>query len=282
MSVGIRRAGADDVEFLAELLAHEEVEPYLAPLRPREPAAILAEVERSEREPAQVGLLVIEVEGRRAGTMRFEATAGRSRIANLGALAIHPDFRGRRLGDEAARLLQRELLLGLGFHRLQLEIYDFNERAIRHAERAGFVCEGRRRKAYWRHGAWRDSVLFGLVREDLGLDPAVDLLYELAARLSFGVRSGDWEPFAECFAPDGELACEGVPGGRLAGREAILAACRERPPDDEVRLLDAEPTAEGAAARFAWASAPEREGGRLRATVRDRLVERLVATVEAA
>ena len=62
---------------------------------------------------------------------------------------------------------QRHLLLELGFHRLQLEIYGFNERAIAHAERSGFIREGAKRKAYRRHGEWVDGVLFGLVREDL-------------------------------------------------------------------------------------------------------------------
>jgi RimJ/RimL family protein N-acetyltransferase len=55
----------------------------------------------------------------------------------------------------------------LGYHRLQLEIYGFNERAMAHAERSGFVREGVRRKAYLRHGDWVDGVMFGLVREDL-------------------------------------------------------------------------------------------------------------------
>ena len=90
-----------------------------------------------------------------------------ARGSNLGNLAIHPDFRGRHLSDEAAKLLQRHLLFDVGFHRLQLEIYGFNERAQRHAERAGFIREGARRRAYWRHGEWVDGVIYGLVREDL-------------------------------------------------------------------------------------------------------------------
>ena len=88
-------------------------------------------------------------------------------IANLGSLAVHPDFRGRRVADEAARLFQRHLIFDLGFHRIQLEIYGFNERAQAHAERAGFIREGVRRKAYDRHGEWVDGVIYGLVREDL-------------------------------------------------------------------------------------------------------------------
>ena len=69
--------------------------------------------------------------------------------------------------DRAAQALVRHLLFDLGYHRVQLECYGFNERAIRHAERAGFVREGVKRKAYRRHGEWVDGVLFGLVREDL-------------------------------------------------------------------------------------------------------------------
>ena len=91
----------------------------------------------------------------------------RSRIAHVSGLAVHPRFRGRRLADDAARLLQHHLIRELGFHRIELEIYGFNERAQRHAERAGFVREGVKRKAYARDGAWVDGVLYALVAEDL-------------------------------------------------------------------------------------------------------------------
>ena len=99
--------------------------------------------------------------------MRFELSNRRSRIANLGALAVHPDFRGRKVADQAARLFQRYLFDELGFHRLELEIYGFNERAMAHAERAGWIQEGVRRKAYWRNDQWVDGVRYGLVVDDL-------------------------------------------------------------------------------------------------------------------
>ncbi len=112
-------------------------------------------------------MFVIEVDGERAGTMRFLSRGGRNRIADLGGLAVHPDFRGRQVADEAARLFQRHLFDDLGFHRLQLEVYGFNERAMEHAERVGFVLEGRKRRAYERHGEWVDGVIYGLTVEDL-------------------------------------------------------------------------------------------------------------------
>ena len=167
----LRRAEPDDLDFLVELMSDEEVEPYLAVIRPRDRGGLAAEIERSQAEPQEFGRFVIEVEEdgewRRAGLMGFQVANRRSRIADLGSLAVHPEFRGRRLSDRGARLLQRHLVFDLGYHRLQLEIYGFNERALRHAERAGFVREGVRRRAYDRHGDWVDGVLFGLVREDL-------------------------------------------------------------------------------------------------------------------
>jgi RimJ/RimL family protein N-acetyltransferase len=170
----IRRAREDDADFIVELLNDADVEPYLAASRARDLESILEEIRESERAPEERGVFVIEVPGderwARAGTMEFSRVNRRSRIAQLGGLAVHPDFRGRRLSDEAARLFQRHLIFDLEFHRLQLECYGFNERAIRHAERAGFVREGVKRKAYDRHGEWVDGVLFGLVREDLEED----------------------------------------------------------------------------------------------------------------
>jgi RimJ/RimL family protein N-acetyltransferase len=165
--VSIRRATEDDLDFIVGLLNDGEVEPFLAASRPRDPESVREEIRASEESPDEVGMFVIEVPDGRAGMMEFSLSNRRSRIAHLGGLAIHPDFRGRRLADEAARLFQRHLIFDLGFHRLQLECYGFNERAIRHAERAGFVREGVKRKAYDRHGEWVDGVLFGLIREDL-------------------------------------------------------------------------------------------------------------------
>jgi RimJ/RimL family protein N-acetyltransferase len=167
MNVSIRRAREDDVDFLVTLFTHDDVEPFLAAVRPKDLDSVRAEIERSEAEPDAFGIYVIQVDGKRAGTMHFERANRRSRIADLGGLAIHPEFRGRKIADIAARQFQEHLIRELGFHRLQMEIYGFNERALSHAERAGFTREGVRRKAYWRNEEWVDGILFGLVAEDL-------------------------------------------------------------------------------------------------------------------
>lgn len=167
MSVTIRRARREDVDFLVGLTTHADVEPFLSARRATTRVELLEEIARSDREPEDFGRFIVELDGASVGVMGFAVANKRSRIARLGGLAVHPDFRGRKVSDEAARLLRRHLMEDLGYHRLELEIYGFNVRAMRHAERAGFVREGVKRKAYRRGDGWVDGVCYALVAEDL-------------------------------------------------------------------------------------------------------------------
>ena len=167
MGVELRRARPPDADFLLELVEDDDVRSFLGPRTAASREEVLQEIERSLAEPDGFGRFVIELDGEPTGMLGFHVANERSRIARLERLAIHPRFRGRRLADEAARLFQRLLLVELGYHRLELEIYAFNERACAHAERAGFVREGRKRKAYLKDGEWVDSVLYALLAEEL-------------------------------------------------------------------------------------------------------------------
>lgn len=167
MPVELRRAKPPDADFVLELLADDDVRQFLGPRTAAAREEVLEEIERSLTEPESFGRFLIQVDGEPAGMLGFHIVNERSRIARLERLAVHPAFRGRRVADEAARLFQRLLLEELGFHRLELEIYAFNERACAHAERVGFVCEGRKRKAYLKDGQWVDTVLYALLPEDL-------------------------------------------------------------------------------------------------------------------
>jgi RimJ/RimL family protein N-acetyltransferase len=165
--VEIRRARADDADFLLELTLGDETRPFLGLPAELTREDMLEEIARSEREPQAFGRFVIEAGGERVGSVGFRLLNERSRIAEAGRFAIHPSHRGRGLGDEAARLFQRHLLVDLDLHRIELQVYGFNERAIAHAERTGYVREGVKRRAYLKDGEWQDAVLFALLREDL-------------------------------------------------------------------------------------------------------------------
>ena len=162
--IALRRATADDVDFLVELVNDDDTRRYLGNRVSDTREAALADIARP---PDEFGWYVIEVDGERAGCVAFERVSEQHRIASAGRFAVHPDFRERRIGVEAAQLFQRLLLGELGFHRVELQIYGFNERAIAHAERAGYVREGVKRRAYLKDGEWIDAVLYALTEEDL-------------------------------------------------------------------------------------------------------------------
>jgi len=165
--VRLRRATLDDVDFLVELIADAETRPFLGNRAADTHEQARADVERSQREPDAYGWFLIEVDGERAGCVAFERVSEQHRIAEAGRFAVHPCFRGRGIGVDAARAFQRHLLRDLGFHRIELKIYGFNERAIVHAERSGYVREGVQRRAYRKDDEWVDAVLFALTQEDL-------------------------------------------------------------------------------------------------------------------
>src|SRR5581483_2399601 len=135
-------------EFLFALVTDDDTRPFLGGRAGDSLAAVVAEIERSEAEPSEFGWFVVEVDGERAGSAAFHRVNERNRIAEAGRFAIAPEFRGRGIGIEAARAFQRLLLVELDFHRVELQIYGFNERAIAHAERCGYVREGVKRRAY--------------------------------------------------------------------------------------------------------------------------------------
>ncbi len=167
----LRRALPEDAAFLELLAGHPRVEPFLAPAAARDGATPLERIEHSLADPRRYGSFVLEIAGpegsERVGGLGFEAWSAQSLTASLLGVMVHPDFRRRGSALAGVRLLTAHLIRDLGFHRVQLECYGFNGAGIRLFERAGFVREGLKRKAYRRHGEWADSVLFAVLDEDL-------------------------------------------------------------------------------------------------------------------
>ena len=151
------------MDFLVELLDHDEVEPFLSARR-RATATRCSRGSSARRASLRVRPLRDRGRRRRAGMMAFERREPRSRIARSAGSRSIRTFAGAGSPTRRRALFQRHLLEELGFHRLELEIYGFNERAIAHAERVGFVREGVKRKAYWRARRVGRRGLLGLPR----------------------------------------------------------------------------------------------------------------------
>jgi RimJ/RimL family protein N-acetyltransferase len=77
-------------------------------------------------------------------------------------IALSLRFAGLGYGTEATRAVV-DHALSLGLHRVELEVYAFNPRAIRAYEKAGFTVEGRRRDALRWDGEWVDAIIMSVV-----------------------------------------------------------------------------------------------------------------------
>jgi RimJ/RimL family protein N-acetyltransferase len=154
--VVLRPAGDADVPALEALAAHPDVEPTLS-IRSK---AALAPADHQE-------VLVIECPpGMPVGAVRAFERHPVSRIVTVQGLMVDPAVRGRGIAVAAVRALVDRVLGEQGRHRLEAEVYGFNEGGLRTFDGAGFEREGYRRRAYWRHGAWQDTVLFARTSED--------------------------------------------------------------------------------------------------------------------
>ena len=76
------------------------------------------------------------------------------------------EFWGRGYGTDAMKVILRFAFHEMNLRRISLNTFEYNPRAIRSYEKAGFVHEGRVRKYLWREGQRWDLIYMGILREE--------------------------------------------------------------------------------------------------------------------
>jgi RimJ/RimL family protein N-acetyltransferase len=90
-----------------------------------------------------------------------------NRSASLGIGIGEKSYWNGGYGTDAMRVLCRFGFEMMNLHRIELEVFARNERAIHVYEKVGFQVEGRRREAFFKYGAYRDIVVMGLLEGEL-------------------------------------------------------------------------------------------------------------------
>jgi len=85
--------------------------------------------------------------------------------AELGIAIGEKEYWGKGYGSDAVRTLLGFAFGEMNLHRVQLEVYDFNPRALRCYEKCGLQVEGRQREALFRGGSYHDVLIMGILRE---------------------------------------------------------------------------------------------------------------------
>ena len=89
-----------------------------------------------------------------------------SRAASFGIFIGDPDHVRRGYGAEASTLFLSYAFGVLGYHKVNLDFWEYNTRAQALYEKLGFVHEGRRRENHWSRGRFWDDVLMGITAEE--------------------------------------------------------------------------------------------------------------------
>lgn len=76
------------------------------------------------------------------------------------------DFWGKHLPDEIIPLVLEYGFIELGLNRIYLSTFDHNKRAQKVYKRNGFVYEGRLRNHQFHKGAFRDYLIYSILKEE--------------------------------------------------------------------------------------------------------------------
>lgn len=116
--------------------------------------------------PEHITFIIENEKGGPIGVLGFRGICTRSGRAELWIYIGEKSEWRKGYGREAI-----EALCGYGFDsmnlfRVWLECDPGYERIMAMYQKAGFVLEGRMRKAYFRHGEYRDTCILGLLRDE--------------------------------------------------------------------------------------------------------------------
>jgi RimJ/RimL family protein N-acetyltransferase len=90
----------------------------------------------------------------------------KNRVGRIAIVIGSTELMGNGYGTEAMKLLIAFAFNEMNLNRLELEFYDFNERAHRCYLACGFREEGRLRERLYRNGRYVDVIQMGILRAD--------------------------------------------------------------------------------------------------------------------
>jgi RimJ/RimL family protein N-acetyltransferase len=107
-------------------------------------------------------------DGRHIGNTNLFNARPEEQKCELGIMIGDKACWSQGFGADALRTLLAFAFDEMNMNRVQLFVFDFNERAQACYRKVGFVEEGRRRQALYMEGAYHDVVVMSVLREEWG------------------------------------------------------------------------------------------------------------------
>jgi RimJ/RimL family protein N-acetyltransferase len=104
-------------------------------------------------------------EGELVGEIRTFACNRRVGTFKYG-MFIARNYWGKGYGTEVVRLLLKYYFKELGYQKVTVHVYSFNDRSIKFHEKLGFQKEGQLRRMNYTDGQYYDDIYLGMTREE--------------------------------------------------------------------------------------------------------------------
>ncbi|MGG4216941.1 GNAT family protein [Paenibacillus jamilae] len=165
--VYLRPINVEDTELYYNTLFHQEVRRLTGTQRSFTKEQIARYIEAKGQDSSSLLLLIaLQEDDRVIGDIALQDMDSLNRSANIRIAINEQGNQGKGYGTEAL-----VLMLGYGFgicnlHRIELNVFDFNERAIRCYEKVGFKREGVQRDALFYNHQYHDSILMSMLQHE--------------------------------------------------------------------------------------------------------------------
>lgn len=108
------------------------------------------------------GLGIINEKNILIGYITYKESKATMDVYSVG-ITIGSKFWGKGYGTDSMKTIIRYLFLTNQAHRIELEVVEYNERAIKCYKTCGFIEEGRKRKKYFHDGDYRDTIIMSIL-----------------------------------------------------------------------------------------------------------------------
>jgi RimJ/RimL family protein N-acetyltransferase len=117
-------------------------------------------------EPDQDVHLAITVHDEAVGGMSAMRGRENARFTAEVGYWLGEEHWGRGIGTAALAAFAAELFRHTDLERLEAGVFTSNHASMRVLEKAGFTCEGVRRRMFFKHGVFEDDAMYALLRGD--------------------------------------------------------------------------------------------------------------------
>lgn len=168
--VNLREYRKEDVPMAQAYLNNPEIKRLLAPNIPFL-YTLEDEYKWYEGQSAMKDLYNFAIEtketGKYIGGCGINHLDWKNSTATIGIFIGDADYWGKGYGTDAMKVLIRFIFEQMNIHKIKLNVYAFNERAIKSYQKIGFVHEGTLRQEIFKDGKYHDEWVMGMFASEL-------------------------------------------------------------------------------------------------------------------